>query len=175
MSLRNRLTGFIASLGLVATLGIAAQAQQTATTDKAAPQAQAEGMGKGKRGHHGLPLMRLLRNLDLTEAQQTQARAIAERFIQSIQPQIQDLKELHQQVQEQEGTSSDEIREKARSLRSQIKDAGKLMQSEVMAILTPEQHAKFEQLEQEWKARRAEHRGRRGRGDMMPPPDQQKK
>jgi protein CpxP len=170
MSLRNRLHGFIIALGLIATFGIAAHAQQPAETNKAA-QPQMDGMRKGRGHHRGTPVLRIMRDLNLTDAQQQQARTIVERFTDSIQPQRQALMEIHKQ-RETQGTISDDLRQKAQELRQQIHESQKLMQTELLAILTTEQRAQYEKLEQEWKARRAEHRSRRNRGERMPPEEQ---
>ncbi len=171
MSLRNRLTGLIASLALIATFGAAAYAQQPA--DNKAAQPQMEGMKrKGGPHHRGTPVLRIMRDLNLTEAQEQQARSVVERFTNSIEPQRQALMEIHKQKEEQ-GAISDETRQKAQELRMQIDQSRQQMQSELMSILTPEQRAQYEKLEQEWKARRAEHRGRRGRGERMPTPEDQ--
>lgn len=174
MSLRNRFTGFIVSLGLIAAFSVAAGAQQAAPADKAARQPKAEGMRRGGREHHGPPVLRIMRDLNLSDTQAQQARAITERFVNSIEPQRQALKELHQQREEQ-GTLSDDAREKAQGLRAQIDEARQSMQSELRAILTPEQRTQYEKLEQEWKARRAERHERRGRGErtLPSPPEEQ--
>jgi hypothetical protein len=172
MSLRNRFTGLFASLALIITCGVAAYAQKPATDSDRAAQAQLEAMQRKDGRHRGAPVMRIMRELNLTEAQEQQTRVIVERFTQSIEPQRQGLMEIHRQRVEQ-GDLPDDVRQKAHDLREQIHTAQKQMQTELLALLTPEQRTKFEQLEQEWKARRAEGRQRRGRGERMPPPEEQ--
>lgn len=173
MSLRNRINGLIAALALTLAFGATVQAQQpSAEAGKASKQQQEVMKKRGERHHRGTPTLRIMRQLDLTEAQEQQARLIVERFTDSIEPQRQALMELGRQREEQ-GTISDEARQKAQELRGQIHKAREQMQSELLALLTPEQRAKYEQLEQEWKTRRAEHRQRRGRGERMPPPEEQ--
>ncbi len=173
MSLRNRFTGLAASLALIITCGVAAYAQKPATDADRAAQAQLEAMQrKGGRHRGGTPVMRIMRNLNLTEAQEQQTRVIVERFTNNIEPQRQALMEIHRQRVEQ-GDLSDDVRQKAHDLREQIHTAQKQMQTELLALLTPEQRTKYDQLEQEWKARRAEGRQRRGRGERMPPPEEQ--
>ncbi len=162
MSLRNKLTGAVLSLGLVATFGITAFAQQP-SADKAAtrPQAEAKGMG----GHHNrVPVLRIMRDLKLTDAQEQQARSIVERFKTSIEPQRQALMELHKQ--KEQGTTTDDMRAKAQPLRAQIDEAQQNMQAELLALLTSEQRTQYDQLEKQWKERRDERRSRRGRGEM---------
>jgi len=173
MSLRNRFTGLFASLALIITCGVASYAQKPAADADKAAQAQLEvAQRKGGRHHRGTPVLRIMRQLNLTEAQEQQARVILERFTQNIEPQRQGLMEIHKQRVEQ-GDLPDDVRQKAHDLREQIHTAQKQMQTELLALLTPEQRTKYEQLEQEWKARRAEGRQRRGRGERLPPPEEE--
>ncbi|MBC7911451.1 MAG: Spy/CpxP family protein refolding chaperone [Pyrinomonadaceae bacterium] len=176
MSLRNKLTGAVLSFGLIAATGIAAYAQQPAASDKAAPKAQGESFrGKERRGgrhHRGMHVLRIMQDLNLTEAQQTQTRAIVERFTNSIEPQRQALMEIKKQRDEQ-GTISEDARRKATELRQQIEESRKQMRTELLAVLTTEQRTQYEKLEQEWKARREEHRSRRGNRGTPPPTEDQ--
>ena len=172
MSLRNRITGLFASLALIITCGVATYAQKPATDSDKAAQLEV-GQRKGGRHHRGTPVLRIMRELNLTEVQTQQSRAIVERFTNSIEPQRQALMEIHRQREEQ-GELSDETRQKAHDLREQIHTAQKQMQTELLALLTPEQRTKYDELEQQWKARRAEGRQRRGRGERrMPPPEEE--
>jgi Spy/CpxP family protein refolding chaperone len=164
MSFRDKFTGAVLSLGLVAACGVAAHAQQAAVI-KAAPQAQVEGQGKDGRHHNRVPVWRIMSELTLTDAQEQQARAIVEKFKTSVESQRQALTELHRQ--KEQGGATDEIRAKAEALRAQIDEARKLMQGELLALLTPEQRTQYEQLETKWKSRRDEMRARRGRGEMQ--------
>src|SRR5215210_1153784 len=112
-------------LGLVIALAGgtgAAFAQQTATT----PQQQDGQMRRegrrgergGKRGErHMSGMMRLLRELNLTDAQDLQVRAALERFAESTKAQREAFRQLHEQGDEQQGTPSAETRERARQLR----------------------------------------------------------
>ena len=163
MSLRNKLTGAVLSLGLVATFGVAVSAQQP-SADKASTRPQAEGKGMGGHHHNRVPVLRIMRDLKLTDAQEQQARSIVERFRTSIEPQRQALMELHKQ--KEQGTITDDMRAKAQPLRAQIDEAQKSMQTELLALLTTEQRTQYEQLEKDWKAKRDERRSRRGRGEM---------
>lgn len=104
-------------------------------------------------------MMRAMRELNLTDAQQAQARAIFERFAESIRPQREALQQLHGQYDQ--GTPSEEIRARAKQLRGEIREAMKLARAEVVTILTPEQRTRLEQMELERKARHDERRSRR--------------
>ncbi|HEX8494109.1 MAG TPA: Spy/CpxP family protein refolding chaperone [Pyrinomonadaceae bacterium] len=162
MSLYSKLKGVC--LGLVIALAFgasAAYAQQTGTAqqDGAPDRMQREGRrGErgGRRGHKMMGMMRALRELNLTDAQQSQARAISERFSESTRPQREALQQLYEQ-----GTPSEETRARAKQLRVEIREAMQRARGEVVAILTPEQRTKLEQMELERKARHDERRSRR--------------
>lgn len=112
------------------------------------------------RDHKMMGMMRILRELNLTDSQQQQARVIIERFAQSIQPQREALRQLHGQY-EQGTTPSDDTRSRAKQLRGEIREAMQRARGEVVAILTAEQRTKLEQMELERKSRHEERRGRR--------------
>jgi hypothetical protein len=159
MSIRNKLTEVALSLALLATFGIVANSQDATTTEKAAPHSKAGGMRRGGRGHHGMPMLRFIHNLNLSDAQKDQARVILQRFKTSIEPQRQALRELHSQVQE--GTVSDEVREKAKSLRGEIRASMTSTHDELLTILTAEQLAQYDKMKTDMKARQEERRARR--------------
>jgi Spy/CpxP family protein refolding chaperone len=165
MSLYGKLKG--ACLGLVIALACgtgAAFAQQSATPQQEDGQMRREGLrGErgGKRGdRHMAGMMRLLREVNLTDAQDLQVRAALERFAESTKPQREAFRQLHEQGDEQQGAPSAETREQARRLRGELREAMQRTRTEILAILTPEQRTKFEQLEQERKARHEQWRGR---------------
>lgn len=160
MSIRTRLTGAVLSLAMIGTFAIASYAQEAATTGKAITQSEGRGMRRGGRRHHRLPLLRLMHELNLTDAQKTQARTIVERFKTNIEPQRQALRELHKQ--RVEGVVNDDIKQKATALRGEIRASMKGAHSELLTILTPEQRVQYDQMEQQWKTRREERRARRG-------------
>lgn len=159
MSIRNKLTGAVLSLALIATFSVASYAQQKTATGTSSLQSETQGMRQGER-RHGMPVMRLMHKLNLTDAQKDQARVIVQRFKASIEPQRQALRELHKQ--RELGTVSDDVREKARTLRGEIRTSMKGAHSELLTILTPEQRSQYDQMELQMKARRAERRARRG-------------
>ncbi len=170
MSFRNKLAGIIAALGLIAIFGGAVNAQDAGTSNKIA-KPQIEGRARG-RHRGGVPVARIMRDLNLTETQEQQSRSIIEQFVKSIEPQRQALMELHNEFEVQ-GSISEEARQKAHELREQIHASQKQMQSELMALLTPEQRAQYDQLQEQWKSRRAERHERRGRSPKLPQSDPQ--
>jgi Spy/CpxP family protein refolding chaperone len=159
MSIRNKLTGAVLSLALIATFSIASYAQQKTATGTSSLQSENRGMRQGGR-RHGMPVMLFMHKLNLTDAQKDQARVIVQRFKASIEPQRQALRELHKQ--RELGTVSDDVREKAKTLRGEIRTSMKGAHSELLTILTPEQRSQYDQMELQMKARRAERRARRG-------------
>jgi Spy/CpxP family protein refolding chaperone len=167
MSIRNKLTGVVLSLALIATFGIATYAQQATTTDKATPQAQTGAEQRGERRHRGMPMLRLMHDLNLTDAQKEQARAVIQRFRTSIEPQRQALRELRRQTEP--GTVSDEVRERARALRGEIRESMMAAHGELLTILTTEQRAQYDQKVLQWKARREERRARHAERKVADP------
>jgi len=151
-------------LGLVFTTGTVSFGQQpnaTVPQDNAAQQERHERRdgrrrGMGKRGHGGAK--RLLRQLNLTDAQQQQVRAIEERFEASTRTQREEMRRLHESTQ---GEPSAETRARFQALRAELGEARKSQHQEMLNVLTQEQRAQLEQLRKERKAWRGEGRGRR--------------
>jgi Spy/CpxP family protein refolding chaperone len=170
MSLRNNLTRAFLSLGLVLCFGAIAFAQQTDSTAPSAASTQERGMkrrGEGRRGQEMGGMMRLLRGLDLTDAQQQQTRALMERFRTSTQTQREELFKLHDRGEQ--GTLSPEDQARAQQLHKEMRASMQQMHNELLAILTPEQRARLEQRKQEFKERRKERRGQ-GQGQEQNEP-----
>jgi Spy/CpxP family protein refolding chaperone len=164
MSLYGKLKGVCLGLTITLACAGAAFAQQTGTAqqDNDRGQMQREGRrgrpGRG-RDHKMMGMMRGLRELNLTDAQQLQTRAIIERFAQSIQPQREALRQLHEQYEQ--GAPSTERQERAKQLRGELREAMQRARGEIAAILTPEQRTKLEQMELERKSRHEQWRGKR--------------
>jgi Spy/CpxP family protein refolding chaperone len=161
MSLRKKLTGASLTLGLIFTFSAASFAQQPAQQDNG--QQQREGRmgrrpeGPGKRGHGGI--LRLMSQLNLTDAQQQQLRAMQERFEASTKTQREELRKLHESNQGE--TLSADTQARVQALRAEMNQAMKTTRAEMLTVLTPDQRTQFEQLVKERKARHEEMRGRR--------------
>ncbi len=171
MSLRKKLVGVAFALGLTLTFGAGAAIAQQPQGDSAGQQQQSpEGRefrrrkGRGMGG--GFGTLRALRELNLTEAQQQQARIIMERFVASIEPQRAQLKQLREQGRD--GEPSADVREKAKQLREQIHQSEQNMRTEILALLTQEQRTRLDQIEAERKARRDQMRERRRKQNGEP-------
>src|SRR4051812_14938497 len=102
MSLRNKLTGAVLSFGLMTAFGVAAFAQTG-------------GMRKEGGLQNRVPVLRIMHDLNLTDAQEQLAGTIIEKFKTSIEPQRQALSDLYRQ--KEQGTITDDMKAKAQALR----------------------------------------------------------
>ncbi|HEV2883811.1 MAG TPA: Spy/CpxP family protein refolding chaperone [Pyrinomonadaceae bacterium] len=100
--------------------------------------------GRGGRG-------RLLRELNLTEAQREQMRAITQRRLEATRAQREELFKLREKRIARTFSAEDETR--ARQLRDEIRAAMEGMRSESETVLTAEQRARLEELKKEHKTR----------------------
>ncbi len=127
---RNLILSIIAS-GATLALAPGLQAQDATPAPAApAPAAATTGAGPGHPGgHHGDMLARLTKELDLTDDQQAKIKPILETF--------------HTQAQSvhQDTSLSPEDR------RSKMKDARETLNSQINAVLTPDQQTKFAALQ----------------------------
>lgn len=161
MVTQNKLFGAIFALALFLTFGATALAQQpqaAVPAPGAHTEQRAERMGKHRRmGEKGG--MRLMRQLDLTDAQKEQLRAISERYGASLKAQREEMHKLRRQKAESALDANAEAR--AQTLRAELHNSMKRMRAEMVAILTPEQRTQLDQLEKERHARHGEMRERR--------------
>jgi Spy/CpxP family protein refolding chaperone len=162
MSLQRKLTGLSLTLGLFLTFSVAAFAQGGAMQqqDDNAQQGAFEGRGKrrggGRRGPGGG--MRLMRQLDLSDAQQEQIRAIQERFEMNFKPQRQEMRRLRQSSQGQPDANTIA---RLDALHAEMQRSRRAVHEEMLAVLTAAQRTQLEQMIRERKARHGERRGRR--------------
>ena len=164
ISLRRILTKAAPVLGLVFTFGAVALAQQPGTVPQDNGQGQQERRGRkdgrhgmGKRGRGGIE--RLASQLNLTEIQQQQLRAIEDRFSASTKTQREEMRRLRESDQGEQPSADTQARFQA--LRAELNQARRAQHQEMLGVLTLEQRTQLEQLIQERKARRGERRGRR--------------
>ena len=173
MSLQRKLTGIGLTLGLILSFSVAAFAQDGASQQQengAQQQGPFEGRGgrrrgEGKRGPGGV--MRLMKQLNLSDAQQQQIRAIHERLQASVKPQRQEMRRLRESSQ---GEPNADTIARIEALHTEMGRAMRATHEEILAVLTQEQRTQLEQLVRDRKARHAERRGRRS--DMMDDDDQ---
>lgn len=158
--------GFILAASAVA---IGKQPQSPTSEDGV----RSEHMREGKRARHGRMKrhgfggLGLLRELNLTEAQREQQRAIMERHLASIKSQREELFKLREK--REAGTFSADDEARAKALRDEIHVSRQAIQTEIENTLTADQRAKLEQLKTE---RKSQHEGmikrRRERREDVP-------
>lgn len=153
----------LSAAGAHAQVDPAAAAQDGSAQDSSR---RGEGWGKrhrGGRGEHGGfrgGRLRALRELDLTDAQREQLRAIGRKFQESNQEERAELRRLWA-LKRDGGELTPEQQARTRELIDTLSQTGRSIEQEMLGVLTPEQRARLEQLRQEREQRREERRQRR--------------
>jgi protein CpxP len=169
---RNKLKLAGLALALLTAFGAAVQAQQTQPPTQnptAGNDTQRRfGRGEGRRGmrRHSRPPLGAIRELNLSDEQKQQFRAIMERNMNSSKTQREELRKLGQK--RFEGTLTAEEQARAKELHQQMAQSMQSAMTEVQGILTAEQKAKLQELKKE----RGPKHGGRGRRFGGPPPSQ---
>ncbi|HKP37144.1 MAG TPA: Spy/CpxP family protein refolding chaperone [Pyrinomonadaceae bacterium] len=150
-----------ASLVTVLSLsGAVVVAQQSQPTDTPGVQRPGRGERMGRRRMRGQQRRRAragLRQLNLTDQQKEQARAIRQATFASNKAQREELIQLRQKART--GTLSEADRARAQELRRQLQESRKNARTQMASLLTAEQKAKLEEM----RKNRREHRERRGK------------
>jgi periplasmic protein CpxP/Spy len=149
-----------AVLALLALSAVTYAQQKPASTQEKMGSAQ-EGPREGRR-HGRMGRQRGfagMRELNLTEEQQQQQRAIVQRQLGNTKAQREELFKLREK--RFAGTLTPEDEARIQSLRREIRDSRQSIRTEMEGVLTVEQRARLEQLKSERKARRDEMRGQR--------------
>ncbi|HEX4899078.1 MAG TPA: hypothetical protein VFV61_01020 [Pyrinomonadaceae bacterium] len=157
MFLRKILLASLAGLALAAIT----HAQQDQTPRQEKMGSSQEGPREGRRHrrmerHRGFAA---LRELNLSEEQRQQQRAILQRQLENTKAQREELFKLREN--RFAGTLTPEDETRAQTLHREIQDSRQRMRTEMQSVLTAEQLAKLEQLKTERKARREEMREHR--------------
>lgn len=112
----------------------------------------------GKRGKHGKHrghgLMRSLHGVELSETQQTQIKSIFEANKSSFQTQHEEMKGL--MMKKRDGSLTDADKSRLEQFKIERKAAAEQMDITIMALLTPEQTAKVNQMKVEREQRMQE-------------------
>jgi len=149
----------ITILGTGLALGTIAAAQQTQPqspdagaqfkrrSERLAERGERRGRHEGMRHRGGIG--HLIRELNLTDAQRQQTRAIMQRRLQSTTPQREELFKLREKKFAGTFTADDEVRAKA--LRQEMRASMEGVRAEMEGVLTAEQKTRLEQLKQERK------------------------
>ena len=151
--------GLIASLTLT---GAVVLAQSPATTTPGVQQGRERGdrlTRRGLRRHRRRAALGALRQLNLTDQQKEQARAIRRASFESNKEQRQELRQL--MLKRRDGTLTDADMARARELRNQLRESRKNTRTQLVAILTAEQRAKLQEIIKNRRENR-ERFGRRG-------------
>jgi len=154
----GKLLAPVFSLLLFAAIGLA---QSPDLSMQEGPRRDHEGIREGHR-HPGMrPHLgfRGMHELNLTEEQRQQQRAILQRHLGATKAQREELFELREKRIAGTFTADDEAR--AQALREEIHTSMRGIRNEMEGVLTLEQGAKLEQLKSERKARREDRRERR--------------
>jgi protein CpxP len=171
--MKNIFTRVSLITGLTALLSIAAFAQTNAPQD--------DGHGEGRGGRHarmkreggmrgergggrGIMGGRVLRRLNLSDAQRDRMREIEARYGQNLRAQRVEMRQL-MELRQQGATLTPEQKQRAQQLRGELRDSAERMHAELLALLTPEQRDQLKQMREEGEARR---KARREDSDRTP-------
>jgi Spy/CpxP family protein refolding chaperone len=170
MSLKNKFFSALTMAFALAAFSTFAAAQETTKTDSDNTQkrewrkGKRDGMGKGfRRGGGGM--MRGLRDLNLTDAQKTQIRTIMEAN-RPDQTAFEEMRTLRQA--KRDGSLTAEQQERLKTLRQQSKEKGQALQTQILAVLTPEQLQQLEAKKAEMKQKREERKQLRQQNRQTP-------
>lgn len=155
------------SLAVPAVFGQGGDSQQGGTAPNNTKQGRewrGEGHGGhgGRFGHRGLGGM--FRALELTDAQKAQAKQIHESHQASIKALREQIRAKHMEIRqaEQGGTFNEALATQklteVAGIQAKLMGEEFQIRQQMLALLTPEQKAKLEQLRNDWKAKRAERR-----------------
>lgn len=174
LKIRLIVAGLLGLLLMASAPALSAQQSQSQDAPNAgdAQQQNERGPHRGRRRGQQVEMhmLRMLRELDLTEAQQQQARIIVENHMAATKPQRDELLKIREEWK-QNGESED-LQSRARALHEQLQESAKNMRAQLLAMLTPDQRAKLDQMETELKARRELMRERRR--NLTNPPENER-
>jgi periplasmic protein CpxP/Spy len=164
-----KVKAFIISTVAVVAFSSFAYAQDAKPTDNQDSTKLEKSVGKRgqKHGRHGKnATMRGLKELNLSDAQKVQVKSLKERNKVQFQPQREEMKTLASKKRDGIITADEEIRLK--ELKGQMKANGQKSREEVMAILTPEQKSRFEQMKADRRGKMKERRENGGESTPKP-------
>lgn len=164
--MRSRFVKAGVTLGFVAAFALPSLAQQTSQQNNNATtqSQQEENVGRRGRSHQRQRdgedmMMGAMQKLNLTDAQRTQMRSIAERNAGSTKALREELRNLR--VQSEQGTLTSEQQARLETLRAELRNSKKSSHAAMLNVLTSEQRTQLEALKAEAKTRREASRQRR--------------
>jgi Spy/CpxP family protein refolding chaperone len=160
--MKNTLTKTGLTLALVGAFGLVSFAQTTAPQAGQPSAEKRGGLGRHKRarafermaGRHAFG------QLNLTDAQREQLRAIRARYQQGFQTQRQEVRQLAD-ARRGGGALTTEQLARLQELRAQMRANAERMRTEMQGVLTPEQQAQLKQQREQFRERREEFKQRR--------------
>ena len=167
MKSNNKIFSAITMIFALFALTVFVSAQTT--TDKSKPQINREkkiekGGMRGERGMRGQRvdkgMMRGLHRLDLTDAQKTQIQGIMESNRTANEPLHQELRSIMQKKRDG-GTFTENDKLRFQTIKEQLKTSSDQTEQTVLALLTADQLAKFNQMKTERKERMQDHKERK--------------
>jgi Spy/CpxP family protein refolding chaperone len=166
ISARNLSFALVTTI-LAVVFSMSAAAQDSGTGQQTAPQREGGrrgGPGGGRGDREGGGMMRMLADLNLTDAQKQQVQGILKSSNETNRPKQEEVLRLRQQSEQ--GTLSADDQAKLKQLQADVRAARQKTHEDIVAVLTPEQQAKLKEIEQQRKANRP---GGEGRGQNAPP------
>ena len=170
----------LSSILLVASVAFAQTAGTTQNDqNKARGEWRGRGRGEGRKGdHRGGFGGGMFHKLNLTDAQKASMKQIRESFgerTKSLREQLrakrQELRQANQGGTFNEALAAQKLTESA-GLQAKLMGEQFKLHQEMLAVLTPEQKTQMEQMRQEFKGRRGDFKGGRGRGERREAPKQ---
>ncbi|MBZ0111827.1 MAG: Spy/CpxP family protein refolding chaperone [Thermoanaerobaculia bacterium] len=119
--------------------------------------------GPSRAGHRG---MRALEALDLSESQRSAVKEIFEASREQGEPRREEAREIHRQIRELEAAESPDAEAlgtlmlEARAIREEMKAEHESIKESIRSLLTEEQAAKFDLLQEMGEDRRSDRRDR---------------
>jgi protein CpxP len=153
-------------LAIAFSMSVAAQdsgAGQTSTPGSGSDHRRG-GPGRGRGDREGGGMMRMLADLNLTDAQKQQVQDILKSSNETNRPKQEEALRLRQQSEQ--GTLSADDQAKLKQLQGDLRAARQKTHDDIVAVLTPEQQTKLKENEQQ---RRANRPDGEGRGQNIPP------
>ena len=127
------------------------------------------GRGEGRGGRHGRHGGEFMRSLNLTDDQKAQLKSMREQQEEALRPVFEQERALREQMREAlesgnpDASRIGQLEIQSHRLRQQIRAEREKAMASFVNVLTPEQKAQWEKMQQERKQRREEFRENRGR------------
>lgn len=157
--MKRKFFSLSALFAAVLTLGSVSFAQESTTTPETPKMERGAGKFGGRWGGkmHGGKILRLMNELNLSEAQKQQVKILIDTNQAATQTQREEMRQIWSQKRDG-GTLTSEQENRAREIASQLREISQKLHEDLLAVLTPEQKAQLEQKRQEMRQRKMERR-----------------